>query len=369
MKFKTSRESLIKPLQLVYGAVERRQTLPILGNLLLVVEEGRLAVTGTDQEVEITGHVDVDAEEGGEITVPARKLMEICRNLPEGATVEARLEERRLALVSGRFRSHLATLPATEFPNVEMVEGYSEITVPASNLRRLIERTSFAMAQQDVRYFFNGMLLEGTPERMRTVATNGQRLAMCTLTGATGVETQQQFIIPRKGVLELSRLLREEQGDVQVQLSSNHLRALAVEATLTTKLIDGVYPDYEKAIPGVGEHEMRGDRLEIREALTRTAILSNEMYRNVRLELAENVLCLQANNPQQEEAEELVAVSYSGDPLEIAFNVEYLLDVMGVVGSDEVTVMFSDSNGPALVQESSESGESDSLYVISPMML
>lgn len=366
MKFKTTRELLIKPLQLVYGAVERRQTLPILGNLLLEVEGGALALTGTDQEVEITGHAEVQDAEGGEVTVPARKLMEICRNLPEHAIIDAELEERRLALVSGRFRSHLATLPATEFPNVEMVSGHREITVAAAQLRRLLERTSFAMAQQDVRYFFNGLLLEMTPQHLRAVATNGQRLAMCTVAGNTGVAETHQSIIPRKGVSELNRLVREDSEPVRLQFSENHLRAIAADGTLTTKLIDGAYPDYEKAIPTRGDQRLTGDRNEIREALTRTSILSNEMYRNVRLELADNTLRLQANNPQQEEAEEIVSVNYTGDPLEIAFNVEYLLDAMGVMGGAEVIIDFSGPNGPARVQES---GESDSLYVISPMVI
>jgi len=366
MKFKTSREFLFRPLQLVYGAVERKQTLPILGNLLVVVDDGRLSLTGTDQEVEITGHAEVQDGENGEVTVPARKLMEICRNLPDSAIIEARLDDRRLALTSGRFRSHLATLPATEFPNVEMTGKHETVTVSGRQLKRLIASTAFAMAQQDVRYFFNGMLLEITPERLRSVATNGQRLALSNLQCATGVSGRHQFIVPRKGVAELMRMVRDDDEPVQVLLSAHHLRVVTAEGTLTTKLIDGAYPDYEKAIPAGSGRQMTGDRNELREALTRTAILSNEMYRNVRLEVAENVLKLQANNPQQEEAEEIVSVRYSGDPLEIAFNVEYLLDVMGAIDSDTVLVDFSGANGPALLRESEDG---DSLYVVSPMML
>jgi DNA polymerase-3 subunit beta len=366
MKFVTTRESLLKPLQLVYGVVERRQTLPILSNLLLVMDKDQLSLTGSDKEVEITGRSTMDSGESGETTVPARKLMEICRNLPEGAKIEARLEDNRMSLSSGRFSSHLATLPATEFPSVEMESGNASVSIEANRLRNLLEQTSFAMAQQDVRYFFNGMLLEVTAERLRTVATNGQRLAMCTLDFTFDQSQEQRIIIPRKGVFELQRLIGDGDEMVQLTLSSNHLRATADSSSVITKLVDGVYPDYERAIPTGGKNVFLGDRLEIREALSRTAILSNEMYRNVRLTLSEGNLHVQANNPQQEEAEESVAVEYEGDPLEIGFNVEYLLDVLEAVSGEKVRFTLSDANGAALVEGLEDN---ESVYVISPMML
>jgi len=366
MKFVTNRESLLKPLQLVYGAVERRQTLPILANLLLVMEDNKLSLTGSDQEVEITGRCVVESGEAGETTVPARKLMEICRNLPVSAGIEASLQDNRLKLTSGRFSSQLATLPAVEFPSVELDAGDSEFSIEGVRFRKILEQTGFAMAQQDVRYFFNGMLLEVTPERIRTVATNGQRLAMCTLDLALDLSADQRIIIPRKGVFELQRLVGESEATVQLTLSSNHLKATLGESSLITKLIDGVYPDYERAIPTGGKNICVGDRLEIREALSRTAILSNEMYRNVRLIFSKGNLHIQTNNPQQEEAEETVAVEYEGDQLEIGFNVEYLLDVLAAVSGEKIRFTLSDANGAALVEGLEES---ESIYVISPMML
>ena len=366
MKFVTTRESLLKPLQLVYGVVERRQTLPILANLLLVLDKDQLSLTGSDREVEITGRTAMESGESGETTVPARKLMEICRNLPEGARVEAHLEDDRLSLSSGRFSSHLATLPALEFPSVEMDAGHVTVSIEGNRLRNLLEQTSFAMAQQDVRYFFNGMLLEVTPDRLRTVATNGQRLAMCTLDHSLEEPEEQRIIIPRKGVFELQRLIAEGEAAVQLTLSNNHLKASVDGSSLITKLVDGDYPDYERAVPTGGKNVFVGDRLEIREALRRTAILSNEMYRNVRLTLSEGNLHVQANNPQQEKAEETVAVEYEGDALEIGFNVEYLLDVLAAVCGEKVRFALSDANGAALVDGLEDN---ESIYVISPMML
>ena len=222
------------------------------------------------------------------------------------------------------------------------------------------------MAQQDVRYFFNGMLLEATRGRIRAVATNGQRLAMCTVESEQNLSEDQRVIIPRKGVFELLRLIGESDDEVQLLVSSNHFRATIGRSSLTTKLIDGVYPDYERAIPKEGNSVFSGNRLEIREALRRTAILSNEMYRNVRLTLTQGNLQIQTNNPQQEEAEESVAVDYAGEPLEIGFNVEYLLDVLAAVAGDMVRFALSDANGAALV-DGLEDGKS--IYVVSPMML
>lgn len=367
MKFVINRETFLKPLQFVSGVVERRQTLPILSNLLLSVADDTLSLTGTDQEVELSGVATIESGEPGEVTVPARKLMEICRSLPEGATITGDLGDSRLSLQSGRFKSQLATLPATDFPNVKMEEGYTELEISASDLKRLIDRTGFAMAQQDVRYFFNGMLLEIKTGSLRCVATNGQRLATCHIESNVKETDARQVIIPRKGVLELSRLLAEGRGgEIHLQLSDNHLRALCGESVLTTKLIDGTYPDYQRAIPSGGDKVFEGDRQEIREALSRTSILSNEMYRNVRLRLTANRLELHANNPQQEEAEETVSVDYSGEDLDIGFNVGYLLDVLGVMSCDKIRFTLSDANGAALIEEVEPS---DSLFVVSPMML
>ncbi|HAK50625.1 MAG TPA: DNA polymerase III subunit beta [Gammaproteobacteria bacterium] len=367
MKLSISREALLDPLQLVAGVVERRQTLPILSNLLLVAEEGVLTITGTDQEVELSATVtDVEIDESGELTVPARKLMDICKSLAGGATLKLTQESSRLSVVSGEFRSHLATLPTIDFPNVEPETGAVALEVPAAILGSLLDKTSFAMAQQDVRLFFNGVLVELEQGVIRLVATNGQRLATSFVEHEVRGDNQR-FIVPRKGVHELMRLLNEDsEGDAKLQFSSNHLRAEAANAVLVTKLIDGSYPDYTRAIPSGGDKIMVGNRSDIREALNRTSILSNEMYRNVRLQMDAGKLDIHANNPLQEEADETVSVEYDGGALEIGFNVGYLLDVLSTMRGDKLKIEFIDDSSACLLTDPDDRNTS---YVVSPMMV
>ncbi|BBT13953.1 DNA polymerase III subunit beta [Metapseudomonas otitidis] len=367
MHFTIQREALLKPLQLVAGVVERRQTLPVLSNVLLVVEGQQLSLTGTDLEVELVGRVVLEeAAEPGEITVPARKLMDICKSLPSDALIDIRVDEQKLLIKAGRSKFTLSTLPANDFPTVEEGPGSLNFSLVQSKLRRLIERTSFAMAQQDVRYYLNGMLLEVNAGVLRAVATDGHRLAMCAMqAGIEGVD-RHQVIVPRKGILELARLLTEQDGEVRIVLGQHHIRATTGEFTFTSKLVDGKFPDYERVLPRGGDKLVVGDRQALREAFSRTAILSNEKYRGIRLQLAAGLLKIQANNPEQEEAEEEVAVEYGGSNLEIGFNVSYLLDVLGVMTTDQVRLILSDSNSSALLQEADND---DSSYVVMPMRL
>ena len=292
MKFAVSREALLRPLQLVTGVVERRQTLPVLSNLLLSVDGNRLSMTGTDLEVQLVAVVELDAPaaSGGEVTVPARKLMDIWRALPEGAKVEFGLDDQRATLRSGRSRFQLATLPASEFPSLDESAADLAVSLAQGQLRHLIERTSFSMAQQDVRYFLNGMLLEVNAEHVRSVATDGHRLAMCTVEPGVADAALTQVIVPRKGVLELARLLAEGDEQVELSIGSNHLRATVGDYTFTTKLVDGKFPDYEKVVPRAGAREVVGDRQELKEAFGRAAILSNEKYRGVRITLSPDTL-------------------------------------------------------------------------------
>lgn len=367
MHFTIQREALLKPLQLVAGVVERRQTLPVLSNVLLVVQENTLSLTGTDLEVELVGRVRLeDASEPGEITVPARKLMDICKSLPGDALVDVRLDEQKVIIKSGRSRFTLSTLPANDFPTVEEGPGSLTFSVNQARLRRLIERSSFAMAQQDVRYYLNGMLIEVSSGMLRAVATDGHRLAMCSMQAEIEQPDKHQVIVPRKGILELARLLTDAEDNVAIVLGQHHIRATTGEFTFTSKLVDGKFPDYERVLPRGGDKLVVGDRQLLREAFSRTAILSNEKYRGIRLQLENGLLKIQANNPEQEEAEEEVAVDYTGGSLEIGFNVSYLLDVLGVTTSEQVRLILSDANSSALVQEF---GNDDSAYVVMPMRL
>jgi DNA polymerase-3 subunit beta len=367
MKFTISREALIKPLNLVAGVVERRQTLPILANVLLVLDGDRLSLTGTDLEVELLGRVQLPAAgESGEVTVPARKLVDICKSLPEGSEINFTAEDGKVTVKAGRSRFTLSTLPAREFPNVEDSMGTHQLTIKQGQLKRLIDRTGFAMAQQDVRYYLNGMLWELKSQQLRVVATDGHRLALCTLPEKVDVNGDTQVILPRKGVLEMARLLLEDEEDIAIVIGSNHIRATTNEFTFTSKLVDGKFPDYQRVLPRSPNKIVLGSRMELRQAFTRTAILSNEKYRGVRLKLTDNTLDIVANNPEQEEAEEAVPVDYQGESLEIGFNVSYLLDVLGVLSGEQVKLSLSDPNSSALLEESEEG---DSLYVVMPMRL
>ena len=366
MKFTIAREKLLEPLQLTSGVVERRQTSPVLSNLLLNLEQDRLVITGTDQEVELTVVItDVIVDEPGEVTVPARKLMDICKSLPDGAEMSANLEGNRVAVDSGRFNSFLATLPVSEFPNIEVGAHDVSIELSVHDLKRLLQRTSFAMAQQDVRYFFNGVLLEVQNGLVRFVATNGQRLATSFVN--TGTQGSHQFIIPRKAVAELVRVLDEDSEEpVALNFTANHMQVDRGNVRLITKLIDATYPDYSRAIPDGGDKVVIADRQLLKEALSRTAILSNELYRNVRLMLHPGKLDMHANNPLQEEAEETVTVEYEGDRLEIGFNVSYLIDALSAMKGDTVRMTFSEPGSACLLEDLEEA---ESLFVISPMVL
>jgi DNA polymerase-3 subunit beta len=366
MHFDILRESLLKPLQMVSGVVERRQTLPVLSNVLLVLKGSELSLTGTDLEVELVGRVTVDnAHKSGEITVPARKLLDICKSLSDDSLVEISLSGAKLTLKSGRSRFTLATLPAAEFPNVDEEVGTFSLTIPQARLRELLANTSFAMAQQDVRYYLNGMLFEVSSNYLRVVATDGHRLAMETLNMENPTEEVQQLILPRKGIMELSRLL-EDGGNISLIFGQNHIRAKVAAYTFTSKLVDGKFPDYNRVLPKGGNKVLIGDCQELQQAFSRASILSNEKYRGVRVMLSNGELKILANNPEQEEAEEVVSIDYQGDSLEIGFNVSYLIDVLSTLTSKKARITLSDPNSSALLE--AEEG-SDALYVVMPMRL
>lgn len=367
MKFTVSRETILKPLQLVAGVVERRQTLPVLANVLLVLEGKQLSLTGTDLEVEIVGRVNLEGDvRDGEVTVPAKKFLDICKSLPDGSQIEFTQDEQKVVVKSGRSRFSLSTLPATDFPAVEQGAQDLRFSCPQKEVRSLIDKTSFAMAQQDVRYYLNGMLWEIRPQALRVVATDGHRLAMCTREISNDVSEARQAILPRKGVIELSRLLDDGDAEVEIVMGSSHIRANTEAFTFTSKLVDGKFPDYERVLPKGGDKIVIGNRAELKNSFARTSILSNEKYRGVRLLLENNQLTVVANNPEQEEAEDQVVVDYTGDSLEVGFNVSYLQDVANVIDTENVKMILSDSNSSAVLEATEDTG---AVYVVMPMRL
>ena len=365
MKLSATREVLLKPLQAVIGVVERRQTMPILSNVLLVARSGTLSITATDLEVELVASAELDVDVDGEITVAGRKLLDIVKALPDEAKVSFTVSGDKATVRSGRSKFSLATLPAAEFPSVEDIKATQTVQVTQAILGQLIEKTHFSMAQQDVRYYLNGMLLETGGTQLRAVATDGHRLALCQADiDGTGLE-EQQVIIPRKGVLELQRLMSGE-GPLNIELGANHVRIELDGIRFTSKLIDGRFPEYERVIPKASSNLLSADKSVLRSALQRTAILSNEKYRGIRLVIRDSGVTLQAHNPEQEEAEEDVVVEYSGDDIEIGFNVNYLLDAISAVDGDDVTLSVVDSNSSCLVREP---GNDDAKFVVMPMRL
>lgn len=365
MKLKALREDILGPVQSVIGVVERRQTMPVLSNVLLSAKADRLSVTGTDLEVELVSQTSLAVQAPGEITVPGRKLLDILRALPEGTEVSLSLEGDRLVVKAGRSRFTLSTLPAAEFPLVEEIQAQQVLKLAQADFRRLIEKTQFSMAQQDVRYYLNGLLLESEGGKLRAVATDGHRLALCEGTLSERVTGKQQVILPRKGVLELQRLLGSE-GDIELTLGTNHIRCEIGDIRFTSKLIDGRFPEYGRVIPKTANRVIDADRSVLRQSLQRTAILSNEKYRGIRLAIKPQILTLQAHNPEQEEAEDQIEVNYVGDEIEIGFNVTYLLEALSAIETDRVNVALTDANSSCLITAAEADGAQ---YVVMPMRL
>lgn len=366
MRFSLQREVLLKPLQQVANVVERRQTLPVLANLLVVVEDGHLSMTGTDLEVEMVARVAVDDAQDGEATIPAKKFFDIVRALPDGSRVAVSMSGDRVNLSAGRSRFALATLPANEFPSLDELDLTERVRIPESTLKELIERTAFAMAQQDVRFYLNGLLFDLSENGLRCVATDGHRLAMCEAEVPNAAQSRRQIILPRKGVLELQRLLEGGDAEIELEVGRTHVRIRRSDVTFTSKLIDGRFPDYEAVVPIGADKEVAVEREVLRAALQRAAILSNEKYRGVKLDVAPGLLRVVAHNPEQEEAVEEVEADTAVDGLSIGFNVTYLQDALAALRGEKVAIMLRDANSSALVREL---GSEACRHVVMPLRL
>lgn len=366
MKFTIARSHLIKPLQQVSGTLGGRANLPILSHLLLQIEDGQLSITATDLEVELIGRLTLEGDsEAGSITVPARKFLDICRGLPDDALLTVELEGERISIRSGRSRFTLATLPASDFPNIEDWKSDINITITQAELRALIEKTQFSMANQDVRYYLNGMLFEIDGLTLRAVATDGHRMAVAQTT-LTQALANKQIIVPRKGILELAKLLDAPEQPVELQIGSANLRAEVNNFIFTSKLVDGRFPDYRRVLPQNTNKTLITGCDELRQAFSRAAILSNEKFRGVRVNLAQDSMRITANNPEQEEAEELLDVDFSGDEIEIGFNVSYVIDVLNTLRCNQVRISMSDANASALIENCDDDS---AMYVVMPIRL
>lgn len=366
MRFSLQREVLLKPLAQVVNVVERRQTLPVLANLLARVDGDLLSLTGTDLEVEMVARTKVEDAQDGETTIPARKLFEIVRALPDGSRVTISQTGDKISVQAGRSRFSLASLPANDFPALDEVDATERVKVGEAGLKELIERTAFAMAQQDVRYYLNGLLFDLRDSILRCVATDGHRLALCEAGLEAPVQTKRQIIVPRKGVLELQRLLEGGDRELELEMGRSHIRVKRDDVTFTSKLIDGRFPDYEAVIPIGADKEVKIDREALRASLQRAAILSNEKYRGVRVEVSPGQLKINAHNPEQEEAQEEVEADTKVDSLVIGFNVNYLLDALSALRDEHVVLQLRDANSSALLREA---GSQKCRHVVMPLRL
>lgn len=370
MQFAILRETLLKLLRMVSGAVERRQQQnPILSNVLLRATKDMLYVIATDQEVELVAeHTLDDVTQPGEITVPFRKLNDICKALPDGSQLFLELQDDRFVIKSGRSRFVLATLPAAKFPDIQKIHKDNAVcsfTVPAKQFRWLVARTAFAMAEQDVRYFLNGMLLEVKQDKLFSVAADGHRLAMNYIALSEQGLPAMRVIVPRKGILEIMRLVDEGDSDLQLTIVASHIQAYSGGVSVTSKLLDGKFPDYERVIPRDGNKIVVGNRERLKEAFHRASALFSEKFRGVRLRMSTERLIVLANNLEQDQVEEDLEVEYQGQDMEVGFNVRYLIDFLSVVQSDSVRFTFSDANKSTLIEEVGEGA--NGAYVLMPI--
>jgi DNA polymerase-3 subunit beta len=364
---KTQRDTLLRPLQIVSGIVERRHTLPILANILIRKEGESVSFLSTDIEVQITTHADVGiGSEVAATTVAARKLLDILRALPDSGDVSLSLANKRMTVQSGKSRFALQTLAAEEFPTVAQAEHFNaSVTLPQKTLKHLFNMVHFSMAQQDIRYYLNGMLLVVDGKNVIAVATDGHRLAFCQ------VETDQDFqrqevIIPRKTILELQRLLEEIDDTVQIDIAANQVKLTFGDIELISKLVEGKFPDYTRVIPKGYRNEFTIDRDQLLRALQRAAIMTSDKFKGVRCIISPGSLKISSTNADQEEAVEELEIDYGGDSVDIGFNVTYLLDVLNNLKSDNITIALGDANSSALITVPENP---DFKYVVMPMRI
>jgi DNA polymerase-3 subunit beta len=365
---KADRDAILKPLQTVAGIVERRHTLPILANVLLRKRGSSISFLGSDVEIQVQTTAELGAgDEELATTVSAKKLIDILRALPEGLEVTFKLDDRRATLQAGKSRFSLQTLGADEFPTVAVNEQFgASFSLPQKQLKQLFHMVYFAMAQQDIRYYLNGLLLVTEGEHVRVVATDGHRLAYCHAVVEGAALAQQQVIVPRKTVLELQRLLADSEEPVEIDVASNQVRFRFGQVELLSKLIEGKFPDYQRVVPTGYTKTLQCGREALASSLARASILTSDKFRGVRLSLAPGSVRIQTSNAEQEEAVEELEVDYTSEPLEIGFNVNYLQDVLGNLKTEQVQISFGDSSTSALL---TVPDDGDFKYVVMPMRI
>jgi len=364
---KTEKENILKPLQVVIGIVERKQTLPILSNVLIEKEPGIIRFIATDLEIQITTSIEVESNDSEitAITVGGKKLQDILRILPDQSKISIELKENKAQIKSNKSRFSLQTLPSQDFPKLnDQLEDSKKITLSQLVLKKLLLSVQYAMAQQDVRYYLNGVLMIVEGNKLKVVATDGHRLAFNEET-IDGEHTKQEIILPRKAVLELCKLLNDTEDLLELEFSQQQIKASFSGINLVSKIIEGKFPDYERVIPKYENH-LEMNRLVIQQALQRAAILSNEKFRGVRFVLTKKNLSIISSNSEQEEAQEEIETEYHGDPVDIGFNVNYLMDGLNNINSEKAIISFGDPNSSILI---TTQDNEEFRYVVMPMRI
>ena len=360
------RDALLKPLQAVSGIVERRHTLPILANVLLEQKNGRLFVTATDLEMQITAHSELAGKEDQSVTVGARKLQDLLRALPEDAALTVETTSGKMTVRAARSRFNLQTLPAADYPRMGLAQEQQQtINLPQKQFRGLLKLAEFAMAQQDIRYYLNGMLLVVDKGSLQAVATDGHRLSYASIS-VPGDYPRHEVILPRKTVLELQRLLRDDETPIEMRFAPNQAKFSFAGMEFVSKLVEGKFPDYNRVIPKNHKNRVTLGRSPLLQSLQRAAILTSDKFKGVRVNIEPGMLRIASSNAEQEEAMEELEIDYGGDPIEIGFNVTYLIDALANMGQEMVTVELQDTNSSALITVPDQSGFK---YVVMPMRI
>lgn len=366
MKFIITREALLTPLQQIVSVIEKRQTMPILSNVLLVIEDDQLILTGTDLEIQLIAKIVLATETTGAITVPARKFLDICRLLPQGAQIIFESSNDKAKIISNKSRFSLSCLPADNYPEFSESVFENQFIINAGKFKKALEKTTFCMANQDVRYYLNGLLLHISNNSLKLVASDGHRLSIYEdhLDHDTNVEAR--IILPRKGVLELTRLLDDLDVELKVEFSSNNIRIFNKNLIFSAKLVDSKYPDFGKVFQQQFSSSLNIHKNTLKEALTRVAILSNEKFKGVTLDVNAGSLKISTHNPEHEEAEEELVVEYTGEPLSISFNAQYLLDALSNLDSDVAVLTMASNANTCFIEELDEKNYK---FIVMPMKL
>ncbi len=369
MRINITRETLLEPLLKVIGVVEQKQALPILSNVLLEITGSKLSVTATDLEVELIGQSNllIPQESNQKITLPAKKLADITKALPENSVIQLYKLKEQMIVQSGKSRFALSTLSPADFPEMDKIKPVVSFTIEQNKLSQMLQRTLFAMSQDDVRFYLNGVLLEISEDSIRSIATDGHRLAVNSITAKNNSASMIQAIIPKKAALQLTKILHANTGSVDISVGNSFLRAVSNEYVFTTRLVDGRYPEYNRVIPKNTTKEITMQTYDFKRALQRIVILSNERFRGIRLEFKPDSLKITASNPEHEEAEEELQTDYKGTNLNIAFNASYLLDNINIFKTDQIKLHLSDENSPMIIEE--VGSKHDSTFVIMPLRL